>query len=53
MWNEVNETLQAALRAHKGVRLKVAALETQVSAGKTTPSAAAHQLVAAFLKVSS
>jgi len=53
MWNEVNETLQAALRAHKGVRLKVASLEGQVAAGKTTPSHAAHQLVAAFLRVSS
>lgn len=52
MWNEVNETLQAALRAHRGVRRKVAALEAQVAAGKATPSQAAHQLIGAFLKLS-
>ncbi len=49
MWSEVTETLDAALRTHKGVRSQVAALESQVAAGETTPSQAAHVLLAAFL----
>ncbi len=53
MWNEVNEALATSLRAHKGVRRKVAELEAEVAAGKATPSAAAHALIGTFLKVSS
>ena len=49
MWGEVTETLETALRTHKGVRAKVAALEAEVAAGTTTPSQAAHALLAAFL----
>jgi LAO/AO transport system kinase len=48
MWSEVTETLDAALRTHKGVRSQVAALESKVAAGETTPSQAAHVLLAAF-----
>jgi LAO/AO transport system kinase len=49
MWSEVTETLETALRTHKGVRAKVATLEAQVAKGETTPSQAAHALLSAFL----
>jgi LAO/AO transport system kinase len=49
MWSEVSETLESALRHHKGVRSKVAALEAKVAKGEATPSQAAHRLLSAFL----
>ena len=48
MWNEVDESLGAAFRAHPDVARQLAALEEQVAAGKTTPTAAAQALLAAF-----
>ena len=50
MWSEVQEMLSGRLRSHKGVRARVAKLETQVAAGKIPASQAANLLLAAFLK---
>ncbi|HSE77584.1 MAG TPA: methylmalonyl Co-A mutase-associated GTPase MeaB [Alphaproteobacteria bacterium] len=48
MWNEIEEGLLAALRAHPRVAKRLAGLEAQVSAGVTTPTAAAQAILAAF-----
>jgi LAO/AO transport system kinase len=48
MWNEVGETLLAELRKHPEVRRRVAALEREVEAGKTTPAAAARRMLEVF-----
>ena len=50
MWAELNDQLVATLRAHGGVAAALPALEARVAAGKTTPSAAASELLEAFLK---
>jgi LAO/AO transport system kinase len=48
MWNEVGETLLAALRKHPDVKRLVAVLEREVEAGKTTPAAAARRMLEVF-----
>ena len=48
MWNEVGETLLAALRRHPDVRRLVGGLEREVEAGKTTPAAAARRMLEVF-----
>lgn len=49
MWNEVAETLLAALKAHPGVRARLAALEQEVVAGRLPPAAAARAMIDTFL----
>ena len=48
MWSEVDEGLRAALRNHHEVRRVLSALETEVAEGRTSPTAAAGLLLAAF-----
>lgn len=48
MWNEIEEGLIAALRAHKAVARQIDALEAKVAAGETTPTAAARQILEDF-----
>jgi len=48
MWSEVGEELLAALRAHPGVKAEIAALESAVARGATTPGAAARTLFRIF-----
>jgi LAO/AO transport system kinase len=48
MWNEVAETLLAALRRHPEVTKLVHGLERDVEAGRLTPAAAARRLLEAF-----
>ncbi len=48
MWNEVGETLLAALRKHPEVKRLVPGLEREVEAGKSTPAAAARRMLEAF-----
>jgi len=48
MWNEVGETLLAALRKHPEVKRLVGGLEREVEAGKTTPAAAARRMLEVF-----
>jgi LAO/AO transport system kinase len=49
MWSEVNETLAQALKSHPAVKGMVRGLEAKVTAGTLAPTAAARQLLAAFL----
>jgi LAO/AO transport system kinase len=49
LWAELSDSLMAALQAHPGVKKRLAALETEVAAGRVTPPAAAETLLAAFL----
>ncbi len=49
LWSELSESLVAALKAHPGVAARLPGLEAEVMAGKTTPTAAAQALLAAFL----
>ncbi|MFO1188434.1 MAG: methylmalonyl Co-A mutase-associated GTPase MeaB [Alphaproteobacteria bacterium] len=49
MWAEIGEELLAALRAHPGVKARIAAFEADVAAGRVTPSAAARALFQIFL----
>jgi LAO/AO transport system kinase len=49
MWNELHESLAAALRANPKVKADLAALEAKVAAGEITPTAAAQRLLQAFL----
>jgi LAO/AO transport system kinase len=49
MWNAVNETLMARLRADGRTRRVVTALEAEVAAGKRSPTEAARAILAAFL----
>jgi LAO/AO transport system kinase len=48
MWNEVGETLLAAVRKHPEVKRLVTGLEREVEAGKSTPAAAARRMLEAF-----
>jgi LAO/AO transport system kinase len=48
MWSEVGETLLAELRKHPEVRKLVPGLEREVEAGRTTPAAAARNMLKAF-----
>lgn len=50
MWAELNDQLVANLRSNRGVAQALPALEAKVAAGKVTPSVAAAELLAAFLK---
>jgi len=49
MWNEVSESLLAALKADPGTARRAARLEARVAAGEITPTAAAQALLEAFL----
>lgn len=49
MWNEVNETLLSAFRAHPDVTTLLPGLEEQVAGGGCTPTVAAQSLLQAFL----
>ncbi len=48
MWSEVSETLVEQLRAHPGVRERLAQLETAVGDGALSPAAAAHDVLQRF-----
>jgi LAO/AO transport system kinase len=48
MWNEVSETLLAALRDDPKVEVLLPEMERRVAAGTLAPGAAARQMVAAF-----
>jgi len=48
MWSLVEEGLRAAFRAHPAVAGRIAALERDVEALRTTPAAAARSLLEAF-----
>ena len=48
MWNEIEEGLLTALKTHRQVAKRLASLEAHVSAGQTTPTAAAQAILAAF-----
>ncbi|MET1028238.1 MAG: methylmalonyl Co-A mutase-associated GTPase MeaB [Dongiaceae bacterium] len=50
LWRELSGNLLEALKAHPGVAEQLAALEARVIAGKTTPSAAARDLLSRFFK---
>jgi len=49
MWNEVSESLLAALKADPEVARRLAALEAEVTAGRITPTVAALSLLKSFL----
>lgn len=49
MWAEASESLMDALKAHPGVRARIAGLEAAVTAGTISPSVAARELIDAFL----
>jgi LAO/AO transport system kinase len=49
MWSLVEEGLRAAFRRHPGVAGRIAELEREVAAQRTTPAAAARELLDAFL----
>jgi LAO/AO transport system kinase len=49
MWHEVNDNLLAALEAHPEATRLIPELEAKVTAGATTPTAAAAALLATFL----
>ncbi len=49
LWNEVGETLMAALRRHPEVRQRLAGLERDVESGALPPSTAARRILATFL----
>ncbi len=48
LWGEISESLLDSLRAHPGVRGRLAALEKEVAAGRLAPGAAAAELLAVF-----
>jgi len=48
LWGEIAESLLDSLRAHPGVRSRLAALEKEVAAGRLAPGAAAAELLAVF-----
>ena len=48
MWTLLGEGLQQAFREHPGVAARVEQLETEVEEQKTTPAAAARELLALF-----
>ncbi len=49
MWSEVDETLEARLRAAPQVAERLGEIERRVAAGDLSPTAAAAELLAAFL----
>ncbi|MCW5748335.1 MAG: methylmalonyl Co-A mutase-associated GTPase MeaB [Alphaproteobacteria bacterium] len=49
LWNEIGETLMAALRRHPDVRHLLPALERDVESGALAPSAAARRALDTFL----
>jgi LAO/AO transport system kinase len=48
MWSEVTDDLLDHLRAHPGVRERLAELEVAVGEGRLSPSAAAHDVLTRF-----
>jgi LAO/AO transport system kinase len=48
MWSLLEEGLRAAFRRHPRVASRIAALERDVEAQRTTPAAAARELLEAF-----
>jgi len=48
LWGEIAESLLDSLRAHPGVRGRLATLEKEVAAGRLAPGAAAAELLAVF-----
>lgn len=50
LWNELSESLMAALREHPQVRQRLAELEAEVTAGRLPPTVAAQQLLQLFMK---
>jgi LAO/AO transport system kinase len=48
MWNEIEEGMMAALRGHPEVARRLTELETQVAAGRMTPTEAARTILGAF-----
>jgi LAO/AO transport system kinase len=50
MWNELREGMMEKLRTHEGTKSRLKALEGEVAAGKTTPTAAARSLLALLLR---
>ena len=50
MWAELSDSLLAGLKENPAVREKLAALEEEVVAGRVTPTAAARQLLAAYVR---
>jgi len=50
MWSLIEEGLQQALRENPGVAAAIPRLEADVEAQRLTPAAAAHQLLAGFLR---
>jgi hypothetical protein len=48
MWSEVTDTLIDGLREHPDVRREMAAIESEVAAGRMSPTAGAHALLARF-----
>jgi LAO/AO transport system kinase len=48
MWSEVTDTVLDRLRSHPGVQARLAELEDDVTAGRVTPTAAAHELLERF-----
>ena len=48
LWSEISEGLIERLRAHPGVKARLAALERDVAAGRTAPGTAAAEILAAF-----
>ncbi len=50
MWSEVTDELLDRLKAHPGVRERLAELEESVGAGRLSPTAAANDVLARFLE---
>jgi LAO/AO transport system kinase len=50
MWTLLEESLRARFRAHPGVAQALGRVEAEVAAGKTTPGAAARELLDLFRK---
>ncbi|MAW59562.1 MAG: methylmalonyl Co-A mutase-associated GTPase MeaB [Planctomycetes bacterium] len=48
LWEEINDELRAAFRAHPGVGEQLAAIESAVRAGELPPGEGAQRLLAAF-----
>ena len=48
MWSLVEEGLRQAFRTHPKVSARIPGLERDVEAQRTTPAAAARELLAAF-----
>ena len=49
MWSEIRDGLLRRFRGHPGVETALDALEAEVRAGRTTPTAAARRLIQLFL----